>query len=493
MDRNDLAKKVFNFLQTLEEFHASAYDDNSPIGAPWGSRVWLEQQGQQVWHRYWSGVLNQFLISRPPENEIEVEVLYLTQYLLQRLCNSKFGLTARVVAHTPSHLLQLHRGALESILEDYNEMVNRPATGYVIWPLQLGRGYPLTFEPVSLSDDIVFQGAILPNATSPQSIDVDNLMKLARGMSFPSGIRDYPSEAYLYVRLPEEPPNRESTLQRIRVNLFVMLCALRLSCGGDIAATQSCFLIDPIEFLTDEILVSGDIPAPLPGHRVAPWPPGDSQQFHTILDAAIEIYTTLTKIHGLREDLHKLPIAWSSRIDMIEITIMDSFAIDQSIETWLGFALQLLEYTYTRSALEEIIHCWAIMEALFVLPEETPSEPRYRSTMEKVAIRAMVLDAPKDEQAQQALYNAVRAMGDTRNMVAHGQETSQRKILVPTIGEFRDTVRRCLMNVTTWVAKGANDVSPACHQVLLNSLDARRSQVLIKTQNQYFKDYTSQV
>lgn len=493
MDRNPLAKKVFDFLRTLEEFHTSAYDDNAPIGAPWGPRLRLEQQGQQVWHSYWSGVISQFLSNPPPEIEIEVEVLCLTQYILQRVSDTKFGLTAHILAHAPSHLLELHRDALEDILEDYNEVVNQPATGYVIWPLQLGRGYPFTFEPVSLADDIVFQGAILPNATSLQSVDVANLMNRARGTPFPSGIRDYPCEAYLYVRLPEEPPNRESTLQRIRVNLFLMLCALRLFCGGDVAATQSCFLIVPIEFLTNEIRVSGDIPAPLPVHRVAPWPTCESQQFHTILNGAIEIYTTLTNIHGLREDLHKLPIAWSSRIDMIEITVMDSFAINHTIETWLGFALQLLEYTYTRSALEEIIHCWAIMEALFVLPDETPSKPRYRSTIEKVAIRAMVLHAPKDEQSQQALYNAVRAMGETRNMVAHGKETSQRKILVPTIGEFRDMVRRCLVNVINWIANGANNVSPACHRELLNSLDARRSRVLIKTQEQYFKDYTSRV
>ena len=202
----------------------------------------------------------------------------------------------------------------------------------------------------------------------------------------------------------------------------------------------------------------------------------------------------LTGIKGLREDINRISIAWSSWADTLRVTVRAPFAVNQTVETWLGFALQLLEYTYTRSDLEGIIHCWAIMEALFVFADETTSTDRklkYHSTIEKVAIRATVLDALKDQQSQQDFYNKVRVLGDTRNMVAHGKEMSQRKILLSTLSDFRDTVRRSLINVVNWVANENNDTSPSCRRAMLNSLDMLRQQVLIKSQDKYYTDYKS--
>ena len=495
MAHQALIVRVSNFLHILEEFHSNDYDDRAPIGAPWLPRKQLEDQGQQVWESYWTGVLNQFLINHA-HDALEPEFRVLTQHVIEALSHNLFGLTDHVLRYSPSNLLYFHRDRLEKIFDEYTEIVNRPITGYVIWPLQLGRGTPLNFERVSLGDGIFFQGATLPNPVGPPFVDVNKLINLAMQKPYLSLIRDYPREAYLYVRVSDENTDLESALQQTRINLFLMLCALRLSCGGDIAASQACFLVDPVEILHGETQVSGDIPAPLLAHRLGtPWPKCEGQNFHKVLGSTIQIYTVLTGIKGLREDINRISIAWSSWADTLRVTVRAPFAVNQTVETWLGFALQLLEYTYTRSDLEGIIHCWAIMEALFVFADETTSTDRklkYHSTIEKVAIRATVLDALKDQQSQQDFYNKVRVLGDTRNMVAHGKEMSQRKILLSTLSDFRDMVRRSLINVVNWVANENNDTSPSCHRAMLNSLDMLRQQVLIKSQDKYYTDYKSQ-
>jgi hypothetical protein len=177
---------------------------------------------------------------------------------------------------------------------------------------------------------------------------------------------------------------------------------------------------------------------------------------------------------------------------VVHTIVKSPFTVNVSVETWLGFALQFLEYTYTRTDLEGIIHCWAILEALFTHPNETTSidqRNHYRGTSEKIAIRALILEAPKDTRSQQNFYNKVRQVADTRNLLAHGKTRGTRKVLPPQLGEVRDTVRRCLLNVIQWVANNGNEASESCHGNMLQHLDAQRSAVLKKRQEQYLSDY----
>ena len=484
----DLEQQVIESLRILEEFRVHDYDDLAPISAPFHPRLKLEKQGREAWSTFWLGVLSQFSQTRSQTDHEQL----LIRFALEELSHRLLGLTDIVLKASPLAFLSSNPQWLREIVTEYNQILDRPTKAYLIWPLQLGRGSQLIIPPSFLEHNIVFQGALLPEPPGPQSVDVDRLIRTVVERQLSSVIRDDLREAYLYVPLPDDCPDFEAVFSDLRAKLFAMLCALRLASSGDIGASQSCFLVDPVELLYNETHVSGDIPSPLRAqHLTTPWPQPSEKNIHDVVAEANTIYKRMSYITGLMADLERVPVSWASQTKGLSYTIDNPYSVNLTAETWLGSALQFLEYTYTRTDLEGIIHCWTILEALFILAEEPSHDKknRYKSTMGKVAIRALVIASFKDPQDQQDFYNKVRMIGDTRNMLAHGKDTSRRQLVSSTLQGFRDTVRYCLWNVINWMAQADNEASASCQHSMITYLDDHRDTVLMKSQDDYYQAY----
>lgn len=491
MSLRDLSRQVKDVLLDLEAFWKNNYDDRAPIGAPLGPRLRLDGHAKEAWVTYWTGVLAQFEAKWNTEYIVNTELSKMLPFVLESASVKLTGTVEIVVGTSPLNILEHHPNLLEQILNEYVSLLDKPVTGYLVWPLQLGRGgNHLEFSPFQCENTMFFQGATLPEKAKSRSRDIEDLMNIAQQRQFPSLIRSYPSEAYLYLALADECT--EAVIKESRANLYAFLCSLRLSSSGDIAATQSCLLFDPVELLHGCVQVSGDVPSPLPGGRVpSPWPQGMSVQ--EAVGRANEIYRLLSSIDGLTEDLNNISVSWSSRNEGMSVTIRDPYPVNLVVKTWLGFALQLLEYTYTRTDLEGIVHCWAILEALFVLPNERSKQDTKNAykhgTADKVAIRFLVLETPKGQQEQQEFYNEIRTIADARNTLAHGKEKSERRITMSILVDFRDVVRTSLLSVICWVGTRGQGASYESQRALLKYLDEQRKDRLEKDQEEYYDVY----